>query len=133
MDKFPSDRSESLTAEGVTIRILTGEVPRKSEMIQKGMDLCLKTLPVWDEQAGTIDFSYWFWGTQASFQVGGDVWKRWNAAMRPALVDNQRKDGDEKGSWDPISVWGRDGGRIYSTALSTMILQAYYRTGRIGG
>ena len=67
------------------------------------------------------------------FQVGGDAWKTWNAALKPALIDHQRKSGDEKGSWDPIGAWGKEGGRVYSTALGTLMLETYYRYARVFG
>jgi hypothetical protein len=127
MDKFPPDKSESLTAAGIWMRVLLGENPKKSEMIQKGTDLCLKALPHWDESAGSIDMYYWYFGTNAMFQVGGDPWKAWNKAIQPAIVDHQCKDGDQRGSWDPVGVWGREGGRVYATALMTLCLETYYR------
>ena len=66
---------------------------------------------------------YWYYGTLAMFQVGGEPWKAWNEAMKTAIIDHQRKDGDAKGSWDPIGPWGRDGGRVYSTAIWRSALQ----------
>jgi hypothetical protein len=131
MDRFPPDKSEALTAAGIFMRVLLGENPRKSEMIQKGAMLCLKALPVWDEASGSIDMYYWHFGTLAMFQVGGDSWKTWNEAMKAAIVPHQRKDGDQKGSWDPLGVWGREGGRVYSTALMTLCLSSYYRYPRL--
>jgi len=133
MEKFPSDRSESLTAVGVMSRVFLGENPSKSELIQKGTDLCLRSLPVWDEASGSIDMYYWYYGTLAMFQVGGDAWKRWNTAMAPAILDNQRVSGCAKGSWDPIGPWGREGGRVYSTALMTMCMEVHYRYPKVFG
>ena len=31
------------------------------------------------------------------------------------------------GSWDPICIWGGYGGRVYSTAMSALCLEVYYR------
>jgi hypothetical protein len=76
---------------------------------------------------------YWYYGTLAIFQVGGEAWKAWNVAMKSAIIDNQRKDGDFKGSWDPIGPWGREGGRVYSTAVCVMCLEVYYRYSRVFG
>ena len=46
----------------------------------------------------------------------------------------KRKDGDEKGSWDPqVDPWGDQGGRVYSTAINTLCLEVYYRYDRIMG
>ncbi|MHC4473419.1 MAG: prenyltransferase/squalene oxidase repeat-containing protein, partial [Planctomycetota bacterium] len=131
--RFPPEKSESLTAVGILSRIFVGEDPARSEIIQKGVDLCMKALPVWDRESGSIDMYYWYYGTLAMFQVGGDPWRQWNDAIKDAIVDTQRKDGDEKGSWDPVGVWGREGGRVYSTALNTMCMEVYYRYGRVFG
>ncbi len=133
LEKFPPDKSESLTAVGVLARIFMGENPETSEMIQKGTELCLKALPVWDESSGTIDMYYWYYGTLAIFQVGGEPWKKWNAAIKDAIIDHQRKDGAFRGSWDPAGPWGPDGGRVYSTALCVMCMEVYYRYGRVFG
>jgi hypothetical protein len=127
MDRFPAEKSEALTAVGVLSRIFLGEDPRRSEAIRKGVDLCVSVLPEWDEAGGAVDMYYWYYGSLALFQVGGEPWKAWNTAMKSAIVDHQRKDGDFKGSWDPVGPWGREGGRVYSTALCTLCLEVYYR------
>ena len=57
----------------------------------------------------------------------GDGWQRWNTAVAAQLVRLQNKEGPLAGSWDPDSVWGGYGGRIYSTALGAMCLEVYYR------
>ena len=64
----------------------------------------------------------------ASFHVGGPQWERWNAGLQAALLPLQRRESTSlDGSWDPDSVWGGHGGRVYSTALSAMTLEVYYR------
>ena len=134
LDLFPADRSESLTAVGVLSRIFLGEDPATSEMIRKGADLCVKALPVWDEASGSIDMYYWYYGSLAMFQVGGDGWDRWNGAIKDAIIANQR-DGPPsfRGSWNPIGPWGSEGGRVYSTALMTMCMEVYYRYPKLFG
>lgn len=128
MDRFPADKSESLTAVGVLTRIYCG-AKEGDDMVAKGADLCMKSLPTWDEAAGSCDFYYWYYGTLAMWQVGGPRWKRWEAAMKPSLVDHQRLVVGEcrHGSWDPVDPWGPDGGRVYSTAINTLSLEVYYR------
>ena len=80
-------------------------------------------LPSWDKP----HFYYWYYGTLAMFQMGGGFWKEWNAALRDMLIKNQRRGGDEDGSWDPKSFYGQFGGRAYSTALGALCLEVYYR------
>jgi hypothetical protein len=71
---------------------------------------------------------YWYYGTLAMYQHGGDAWTRWNAEVRDAIVGHQRLQGHATGSWDPdSSTYGSKGGRIYCTALATLSLEVYYR------
>ena len=121
MDKFPTDLSEALTAEGILIRIHCGEDPGKSEMIRKGTDLIQRLPPRWE--GGHIDMMYWFWGTLAMFQVGGDAWRTWNQAIAKEILPRQAKDG----SFDPVGAWGKVGGRVYSTALMTLVAEVHFR------
>ena len=138
MTKFPNDKSESLTAVGVLIRVFAGHTPKDDEFIVKGADLMKKKPPKWDVDAGTIDFYYWYYGTLAMFQVGneyGGHWKAWNEAMKTAIIDHQRleADRDERGSWDPIDCWSPEGGRIYATTMNCLCMEVYYRYGRVLG
>jgi hypothetical protein len=70
---------------------------------------------------------YWYYGTLGMFQMQGEGWRTWNKALQAALLNTQRVDGDYAGSWDPDNVWGAYGGRAYSTALSALCLEVYYR------
>ena len=45
------------------------------------------------------------------------------------VVESRVRAGASAGSPDATSVWGRFGGRIYSTALATLSLEVYYRYG----
>jgi len=133
MRKFPAAKVESLTAIGVLVRIFAGHTPNDDPMIEKGADLIGTKPPKWDADAGTIDFYYWYYGSLAMFQVGGDRWKAWNGPMKAAIVDHQRMepDRDERGSWDPIDPWSPEGGRVYATALNCLCMEVYYRYGRV--
>ena len=123
MDRFPAERSESLTAEGMLTRIICGAV-WGDEFVRKGADLCSKTLPRWDETDGSIDFYYWYFGSLAMFQMRDDHWRPWCTAVNEAILPHQRgeEDGCARGSWDPVDPWGADGGRVYATALGVMTL-----------
>ncbi len=61
------------------------------------------------------------------FQFGDNRWKVWNQAMKRALLDHQRTDGDEAGSFDPIDARGRESGRVGGTSLAALTLQTCYR------
>ncbi len=135
LDRFPAEKSESMTAVGLLARIFLGENPAGSKAVQAGAQACGKVPPRWAPD-GSIDMYYWYYATLAMFQVGGKPWEAWNAALGPAVVDTQRKDGDfcgYRGSWDPVDPWGGDGGRVYATAVMAMCLEVHYRYDRVFG
>jgi hypothetical protein len=100
---------------------------RKSPKVEGGARILLAHLPTWEK--GQVDFYYWYYGSLALFQYGGDTWKRWNRAMVKALLPNQwrNKDFCRNGSWDPVGCWGKYGGRVYATAINALTLEVYYR------
>ncbi len=76
---------------------------------------------------GAKDFYYWYYATLALRHEGGPVWDRWNVALKRTLLAGQQKKGPFAGSWSPDSRWGGYGGRVYTTALGALSLEAYYR------
>ena len=79
-----------------------------------------------------IDYYYWYYGTFAMFQMGGDHWTVWNEHLKATLLPLQRQDGAFAGSWDPVGH-GRipDGGRVFSTALGALCMEVYYRCAKL--
>ncbi len=68
-------------------------------------------------------------------RLGGERWKAWEEALRPAVLA-QRQDGDPcayQGSWDPVDPWGKEGGRVYSTAMMALCAEALSDPGRVVG
>ncbi len=137
-DPYPYSKSLSaMTAVAVLCRIFAGE-SRRSESIRRGVGILLDEPPEWKPARGKtglsrINMYYWYYGSYALFQVGGEPWRRWNEAMLSALLPTQRLHGCEGGSWDPIDEWGPAGGRVYSTAINAMTLEVYYRFRRQEG
>lgn len=124
---FPAHKSESLTAIALFARLSLGHALEEESLLKKQTRRLLGRLPSWDEDDGSIDLYYWFYGSLAMRQLGMDYWSHWSEALWEALLPAQRRVGKYRGSWDPISVWSRNGGRIYSTAMATLCLQAAYR------
>lgn len=127
---FPRDKSETMTAAGLMLRVLSDTDP-KGEMADKGAELLLAKTPRWDEEGNAVDPIGWYFGTFAMYQRGGRDWRVWSKAIAPALLENQRKEDRFKGSWNPAGPWGEDGGRVMSTALGVMTLQVSYRYSRL--
>jgi len=132
-DDFPADKGEAMTAVGLLCRFFMGQDPKENPIMEKHANLLLKRLPEWDPEGKGTDMYYWYYGSYAMFQMGGTHWKKWKKAMEKAVLNSQRKDGDYKGSWDPVGPWGYSGGRVYSTALLVLCLEVYFRYARVLG
>ena len=128
--RFPIEKGEALTAVGLFCRFFLGQKPKEVETMKLAADTILQKPPVWDKQ-GSVDHYYWYYGTYALYQMGGKWWNQWQKKLTKSVVDTQRKDGNFKGSWDAAGVWGEDGGRVYSTAMLALTLEAYYRYTRL--
>jgi hypothetical protein len=128
---FPREKGECMTAVSLLCRFFLGHDPKDDRMMDTQADLILRRAPVWNQKDGSIDHYYWYYATYALYQMGGRHWKDWEKSLTGAVVKTQRQDGHHMGSWDPIGAWGEDGGRVYSTALLCLTLEAYYRYTRL--
>jgi hypothetical protein len=129
---WPAEKVETMTAVAMLSRVFCANIlddfESQEEMLEKGAALLAEKPPRWDMEEGTIDYYYWYYGSYAMFQMGGRQWERWKNRMVDAVVEHQRTEGCERGSWDPrVDPWGDLGGRIYSTALCTLCLEVFYR------
>lgn len=132
-EHFPREKGEAMTAVGLLCRIFLGQKPEDNPVMAKHAELIKSKPPVYDPDGFGSDMYYWYYGTYALFQMGKPYWPVWEKAMDAAVVGSQRKDGDEKGSWDPICAWGYSGGRVYSTALMTLCIEVYFRYAQVLG
>ncbi len=113
----------TMTAEALACRLFMGSTA-DDPAVRAAADYLMDYLP----QPGRQNLYYWYYGTVASFQIGGTHWQRWNASLRDQLIARQVRDNHAAGSWDPAGdPWGIEGGRVYTTALATLCLEVYYR------
>ena len=133
-DHYPRDKGEAMTAVGLLCRFFLGQDPDEEDIMKKHADLMRERLPEWDPDGYGNDMYYWYYGTYAMFQMGGSrYWKPWNAAMKTAVLNSQRREGHLRGSWDPNGPWGYAGGRVYSTACMVLCLEVYFRYAKVLG
>jgi hypothetical protein len=127
-----SPASTSMTAEALYCRQLVteslggiGDDAAAAEATQQ----LLQTLP----EPSRVNLYYWYYASLALHRQqqlsdqNATAWLAWNNAMSGVLVAKQASDGADAGSWDPECIWGGYGGRVYSTALSALCLEVYYR------
>ncbi len=95
--------------------------------------------PKWEHHS--IDYYYWYWASNAMFQLGGESWTHWQKELNQTLIANQRgwrtEDSttsaqtlDEHGSWDAVDAWSSAGGRVYATAMCCLMLETPFRYAR---
>ena len=114
---------QSTTAIGLFARMFTG-AKQDDPFMQRGADL----LSDWG-YSGT-DLYYNYYATLFLRHYGTHRWERWNPVMRDYLIATQSLKGHEYGSWyfdEPEKTNNQTGGRLYTTAMATMILEVYYR------
>ena len=74
-----------------------------------------------------VNMYYNYYATQVMRHYEGDPWEKWNGKMRDWLVKKQERAGHREGSWYMGKQHTDKGGRLYCTAMATMILEVYYR------
>ncbi|MBN1851437.1 MAG: terpene cyclase/mutase family protein [Pirellulales bacterium] len=113
----------AMTAEGLLCRMYLGWKQRDPGLQLGVFLLAEEYLPRRDES----NVYYWYYATQVMHHWGGRPWEEWNRRMRDVLVSTQKISDHEAGSWDPVTPHGRQGGRLYMTALACCTLEVYYR------
>lgn len=113
-----------MTAAGILVRVLAREPPRKDDLVARGTKLILDQPPMWVPEAGTIDMYSWRCATRALRLARSKDWSRWSDLVQAVCLRWQvpASGAHNAGSWDPVDVWGEDGGRVYSTAMMTLAL-----------
>lgn len=113
----------TMTAEKLACHLLL-EKPLSTEAEIEAQRELLQHLP----GIGDDNVYYWYYGTLAMFQFQDKNWQRWNDALQNRLITLQEPDQSYlSGSWPPDRIWGGYGGRVYSTAMSCLCLEVYYR------
>ena len=111
----------SMTAVGLLCRMYLGW-PHDEPALVRGAEILAAHGP------SRNDLYFNYYATQVLFHFEGPMWDNWNRSLREQLIKSQATRGHESGSWyfenDPHN---RQGGRLYCTALSVLMLEVYYR------
>ena len=111
------------TSIGLLCRMYLGW-RRDNPALERGVRMLSKSGP------SPGDMYYNYYATQVMRHWEGEPWENWNRQMRDHLVHHQDTEGHEEGSWFVCTDADRGkslGGRLYCTAMATMILEVYYR------
>lgn len=108
------------TAVGLLSRMYTGWRRDNPGLVQG-----VAHLNAWGLSQDSLYYDYY--ATQVLFHWAGPEWDTWNRKMREHLISTQDREGHPAGSWYFESSQSAAGGRLYNTAMATMILEVYYR------
>ena len=159
IEQFPAEETASLTAVGLLSRLFIADSlgleldavagGSGGDCIALGVERLLEHTPHWPtdlrprgdeslpEGRGGVDHYGWYYGTYALFQLSDrypSAWREWERALESAVLPTQRvAPACFVGSWDPIDPWSDQGGRVYSTALMVLCLEAHFRYGKLFG
>lgn len=114
--------STTMTAEALLCRHLI-EKDVDPRTIDEASSYLLQSLP----SESSVNEYYWYYGTLAMYHVGGRPWQRWNERLTEVLLRRQIVAGADAGAWPADGMWAGYGGKVFSTALSTLCLEVYYR------
>jgi hypothetical protein len=114
--------SRPMTAEALLARFLLGE-PLDSPPVQEATAFVMEEPP----GAGEPNYYYWYYATLALAQQQNQSWRTWNASLQRTLISHQETRGLNAGCFPPDTTWGAYGGRVYTTALAALCLEASYR------
>jgi hypothetical protein len=128
-DQYPTTSAETLTAEAIFVRAVLGDLESGRDLLDKQQELLLRKLPEHDLKSRTTDPYYWYFGSLAAYQCGGELWRAWQPALSVALSGAQEQDG----SFPPEGPWDTVGGRVQSTALGAMSLAVQFRYAKVVG
>ncbi|MEC9091866.1 MAG: prenyltransferase/squalene oxidase repeat-containing protein [Planctomycetota bacterium] len=121
--------TRTMTAEALFCRRLL-EMNVSTAMSTEAIDFVLEEMP---NQTRIDNLYFWYYATLAihreksAFEFQNENWKRWNHSLTQKLLSLQSKEGSMKGSFSEKTLWSPYGGTFYSTAMSTLCLEVYYR------
>ncbi|MHC5019169.1 MAG: prenyltransferase/squalene oxidase repeat-containing protein [Planctomycetota bacterium] len=129
-------RGVAMTSVAAVAGLFLGE-PADSPAMKRRLTHMLRLAPSADKlrerRPGIVNhahtYYYWYHGTLAFWNVDDVQWHQWwDANLKDALLGLQVAEGPAAGSWPPADpVYGDYAGRLYSTSLSILTLEVFYR------
>ncbi|MCC6574455.1 MAG: hypothetical protein IT462_11755 [Planctomycetes bacterium] len=152
----------SLDAMNVVCQLMTARMNRDHPTIRAQVKRIAAHLPSWTIGDVDLECWYWTGlavfqsgDTPVGKRSGADetreppeltAGQKWLEAVTTVLTEHQRgfapadkqaeataETLDEYGSWDAVDVWSRQGGRVWTTAMASIVLDITFRYMRVSG
>lgn len=120
--------SRSMTAEALFCRQLQQE-QQLGHLSDAAIEEAITSVAAELPSSSQRNLYFWYYATlalhrtQQQSELAAEIWEDWNHALTTTLLTTQQGDG----SWDVNTAWGGCGGRVYTTAVSALCLEVYYR------
>lgn len=114
--------TKTLTSVGLLCRMYMGW-QQDQPALARGVQYLSETGP--DMLSNDVYYNYY--ATQVMRHYDGPMWTKWNQQLREHLIKTQEVRDHARGSWYSDGSYNKTGGRHYTTAMSCMILEVYYR------
>jgi Prenyltransferase and squalene oxidase repeat len=119
----------TLTGVGMLCNQMWGKGGRSE--VRKGAKYIVENTKL-DYNGNDSDLYCHYYESQAMMQMGGEDWKFYNNLFRDQILNNQDTDGSWKQPGNARDLVGEEG-KVYRTALCTLMLEVYYRFLSSGG
>ena len=133
--RFPENRTAAMTAAGTALRYMLLEAPADDGLVSLGLTRILDHPARPGDRDGGVDYIHYFFGSMACEAAGGRVWTVWRTSLFDSLRGVQHTEEGSfcrlRGSFDPVGVWGKEGGRVATTAFGALCLAYTYRYDRV--
>ncbi|MCP4092295.1 MAG: hypothetical protein GY747_02510 [Planctomycetes bacterium] len=105
-----------------------GEDITESAEMTLGMSLLASKRPAWNPSNSSVDYYYWYFGTEAMKLVGGVFEKKWREGLAQALTVHQLGGEGLHGSFPAVDAWSDSKATVHATVMATLALQAVQPT-----
>ena len=127
----------TMSSIGMCVRIFL-EQDRADPFLEQGAEVLLADLPaLGSAETPQVDYYYWYYGSLALNQFDGPdsprrtnrFWGPWNRAMNDTILalQDKSKEACSFGGWMAPDRWAYGFGPVYTTAISVLTLEVYYR------
>ncbi|MCA8938759.1 MAG: hypothetical protein KDB07_03060 [Planctomycetes bacterium] len=129
-EKSTESANETLSGVNLLSRRLLGE-PASAPIQAKLTQQALLDRPSWGDISMKDHSLYRWYYSSLALVVAGEAtdpdWLTYNASMQRALLAKQERSEGRRGSWPADDYYAEYGGRIWTTAMSVLCLEVYYR------
>ena len=117
---------DAATAIGLLARLYDRRTAKGDPVVARAIESMAARPP----SADTPDLACWYFGTLAMFQVGGEPWEKWFAAVRDAVLGRTDAAAARAAWWDAVGASAPEPDRVWATSLSCLCAEVVGRYAR---